>query len=257
MSDRTALWMRNIIATKETLKESGNDLTIFAPILPLEREKQRWYLDQLVEDFRDGISGLAVYDASSLGDVDATLEALPRLALTEPTGPQELLYQISLGADLFVLPFINQATDAGIALSFVFPPPEIKGTDSSRQSLGVDTWDVQHATDLGPLQEGCQCYTCTKHHRAYLQHLLSVKEMLAWVLLQLHNHHVIDQFFKGVRVSISNGSFEADREAFEQFYEPELSEQANEGPRYVYPVYFDLASEIDPFVQVERIPGQK
>jgi queuine tRNA-ribosyltransferase subunit QTRTD1 len=234
MGDRTAVWLRDTLAQKETCREEGSDITVFAPILPIAAEQQTWYLSQLVEEFRDLVSGLVVYDADSLDVVDESLAELPILALTAPANPRQLLREISLGVDLFVLPFITGATDAGIALDFVFPPPTSDGTSSAQEPLGVDSWNPDHAMDLSPLRAGCQCYTCKNHHRAYLQHLLSAKEMLAWVLLQLHNHYIVDEFFAGVRASISNGSFEKDKEAFERYYESEFSEKKNDGPRYVH-----------------------
>jgi queuine tRNA-ribosyltransferase subunit QTRTD1 len=234
MAGRTAVWLRDTLAQKEACREEGSDITVFASLLPIAAEQQPWYTNQLAEDFRDLVSGLVVYDADSLDIIDEPLAELPILALTAPANPRQLLHEISLGVDLFVLPFITGATDAGIALDFAFPPPKSEQASSAQQSLGVDLWSPDHATDLGPLRAGCECYTCKNHHRAYLQHLLSAKEMLAWVLLQLHNHHVVDEFFAGVRESISSGSFEKDKDAFERYYESKFSEKTNDGPRYVY-----------------------
>jgi queuine tRNA-ribosyltransferase len=55
--------------------------------------------------------------------------------------------------------------------------------------------------------------------------------MLAWVLLQIHNHHVMDQFFAGVRTSIANGTFEADAEKFSKTYEAAMPTSQGKGPR--------------------------
>jgi queuine tRNA-ribosyltransferase subunit QTRTD1 len=232
MADRTAVWLRDILAQKESCVEDGTDITVFAPILPISAEQQTWYTNQLVDDeFRHLISGLVVYDAHSLDLIDKSITTLPILALTEPANPRQLLREISLGVDLFVMPFINTATDAGVAFDFSFPAPTMGESSSAQHSLGVDAWDPAFATDLEPLQSGCQCYTCQRHHRAFLQHLLSAREMLAWVLLQIHNHHVIDQFFAGVRASIAKGSFEQDKDAFERYYESELPVKYNDGPR--------------------------
>ena len=62
------------------------------------------------------------------------------------------------------------------------------------EPLGLDLWSPTYATDLSPLREGCECYACGSHHRAYVRHLLDAKEMLGWVLLQIHNHHTLDVF---------------------------------------------------------------
>jgi queuine tRNA-ribosyltransferase len=92
-------------------------------------------------------------------------------------------------------------------------------------------WHEDHAISVTPLSEGCTCYACTKHHRAYLQHLLAAKEMLGWVLIQLHNHAIMAKFFEGIRASIDAGTFDADVAAFEAHYEPALPEKTGQGPR--------------------------
>ena len=46
--------------------------------------------------------------------------------------------------------------------------------------------------------------------------------MLGWVLLQIHNHAIMDAFFAGVRASIAAGTFDTDRGAFEEYYERDL-----------------------------------
>jgi queuine tRNA-ribosyltransferase len=133
--------------------------------------------------------------------------------------------------DLFTVPFLADATDAGIVLDFTFPPPAKDETSSARRIMGIDMWHEDHAASVAPLSEGCTCYACTKHHRAYLQHLLTAKEMLGWVLIQLHNHAIMAAFFDGVRASLDAGTFDTDVAAFEAYYEPALPEKTGQGPR--------------------------
>jgi queuine tRNA-ribosyltransferase subunit QTRTD1 len=135
--------------------------------------------------------------------------------------------------DIFTIPFIGFATDAGIALTFQFPQPlpESRSTGSTPVPLGIDMWDTTHAISLLPLSKSCSCYTCTSHHRAYIQHLLSAKEMLGWTLLQIHNHHILSEFFTDIQDSIRKGSFDADVDVFARSYESELPEKSGQGPR--------------------------
>ncbi|KIW07103.1 uncharacterized protein PV09_01981 [Verruconis gallopava] len=232
MGDRTAAWLRDAVTAKVAAAELGHKYSLFAPILPLSVEMQQWYLMELVEDFRHSVDGLYVHDAQSVVGLPDALRALPRIALTPAMSPKELLYQISLGVDLFVTSFTGSATDAGVALTFNFPGEASQGSvDSSRRAIGIDLWDTVHATDVSPLLNGCSCYACRNHHRAYVHHLLSAKEMLAWVLLQIHNHHVMERFFSAVRMSIGAGTFEAAREDFEKQYESELPVTTGSGPR--------------------------
>lgn len=233
MSDRTADWTRKIANDSKAGDGVARVATssFLAPILPIDRESQSYYLDQLADELRERISGLAIYDTKSLIELPESLHQLPRLSFAEPSCPNQVLHEISLGMDLTIIPFIGAATDAGIALEFSFPAPNRHTTLRARQPLGIDMWTSTHATDLSPLRTGCSCYACAKHHRAYVQHLLSAKEMLGWILLQIHNHRVMDEFFAGIRDSIRRGCFDEDRREFGAAYEPELPEKTGQGPR--------------------------
>ncbi|KAH6703289.1 putative Queuine tRNA-ribosyltransferase-like protein [Leptodontidium sp. MPI-SDFR-AT-0119] len=230
MGDRTQEWLSQL------LKEKIEDQAVFAPVLPIEFLDQAEYLNTVADDLADEISGLAFYDSNVLPEIPATtvVSQLPRLSLDEPTSPRQIIRQISLGMDIFTIPFVGFATDAGIALSFRFPrpPPEVTSTEGKGiLPLGIDMWPASHATSVIPLTTSCTCYTCTNHHRAFIQHLLSAKEMLGWVLLQVHNHHILSEFFASIRESIKNGTFEADCDEFAKYYEPELPEKSGQGPR--------------------------
>lgn len=230
MSDRTETWLRDLVAKNNSIPKGEPRLNIFAPMLPIERDLQSWYLEHLVDDMADSISGVAIYDAYLLDDLPDTLHHLPRLSFHVPASPHELLRQVGLGMDLLTVPFIASATDAGIALDFTFAPPE-QTNPNQRQPLGIDMWHADHALSVAPLSEGCHCYACTKHHRAYVQHLLSAKEMLGWFLIQVHNHAVVESFFSCIRNSIEAGTFDAQVAAFEAFYEPRLPDKTGQGPR--------------------------
>lgn len=230
MSDRTEVWLRDIIAKRKGIEKGEARFNIFAPILPIERDLQSWYLEHLLDDMVDEISGVAIYDAYLLDDLPDELHRFPRLSFHIPASPQELLRQISLGMDLFTVPFVSSATDAGIALDFTFSPPSTSNS-STRQILGIDMWDQEHALSVTPLSKECTCYACTKHHRAYIQHLLSAKEMLGWALIQIHNHAILSAFFANIRKSIEAGTFDTDVAAFEAYYEPQLPEKTGQGPR--------------------------
>ncbi|KAI9747069.1 MAG: hypothetical protein M1815_004668, partial [Lichina confinis] len=100
-------------------------------------------------------------------------------------------------------------------------------------SLGLNLHLTEHATSTRPISEHCKCYTCRRHHRAYIHHLLVTEEMLAWVLLQIHNHYVFDRFFGGVRKCIETRGpqeFEEERERFERVYERRFPDRTGKGP---------------------------
>jgi queuine tRNA-ribosyltransferase len=232
MGDRTEEWLSELL-------ENRQGRAVFAPVLPIDFHDQSEYINRLADEQASEIAGLAFYDSNLLLDIPATtsLARLPRLSLDEPASPHHIIRQISLGMDVFTSPFLGLATDAGIALTFRFPCPIqedttiLNGGGHSIVPLGIDMWASKHSTSLLPLSASCSCYTCTSHHRAFIQHLLSAKEMLGWVLLQIHNHHILSTFFSDIRSSLQNGTFASDAEKFAKVYESQLPEKTGKGPR--------------------------
>ena len=43
------------------------------------------------------------------------------------------------------------------------------------------------ALDERPIEEGCECYACKNHTRAYIHHLVRADEILGGLLLTHHN----------------------------------------------------------------------
>lgn len=224
MSERTDTWLSDVHLAAPTVPGTA----LFAPILPVPLPLQREYLTTL-RLHSSQISGLAVYAPPLLPELlslNPHLIPLPRLDLSAPSTPHAILHLLSLGIDAFVLPFINAVSDAGVAMTFTFPPPP-----GERQPLGIDLHSPSHRTSITPLAEGCTCYACTKHHRAYVHHLLSAREMLGWTLLQVHNHAVVSRFFAGVREAVGLGTFEEAAREFGEGYEEEFPAGMGERPR--------------------------
>jgi queuine tRNA-ribosyltransferase accessory subunit len=243
MVERTGAWTNNIL--NETLKaaRSGQSVpAVFAPVLPIPFEPQRMYILELVSHVQDSattglnVAGLALHSSNVLESLPPELLHLPILSLDSPKSPIEILHQIARGVDVLTVPFLNTATDAGIALTFEFPAPSYISSQIEKvaRPLGIDLWDTAHAAAPLPLTPACTCFACTSHHRAYIHHLLSAKEMLGWTLLAIHNHHILAQFFASIRhlLSTSPDTFLAEVARFEQVYERGIPESImGKGPR--------------------------
>lgn len=231
MLERTDEWVEAFFKTLDSDKLKQLGIHVFAPTLPVDYPLQWEYLNRLSKEHARKLSGLAVYDTDILADLDAhtPIASLPRLSMDSPASPHQVLRQVQLGVDVFAIPFLNGISDEGVALTFSFPPP----SDHSEGilPLGLNLWSKEHQVSLTSLAEGCSCYTCTKHHRAYLCHLLDAREMLCWTLLQIHNHHVLTKFFEGIRSAIADGSFDDKVRDFTLAYDPELPRGTGERPR--------------------------
>ena len=69
----------------------------------------------------------------------------------------------------------------------------------------LDLTSSARAVEDGPLEEGCDCHTCSRFSRAYLWHLLKAHEMLAIPLMAEHNLRFTARLLEEVRDAISLG----------------------------------------------------
>ncbi|GAA3273962.1 queuine tRNA-ribosyltransferase [Paenarthrobacter aurescens] len=66
---------------------------------------------------------------------------------------------------------------------------------------------ARYKTDFGPLQDGCDCYTCVNYSRAYIHHLFKAKEMLSATLISIHNERFVVKMVDDARLAIESGDF--------------------------------------------------
>ena len=74
-----------------------------------------------------------------------------------------------------------------------------------------------------PLEEDCDCYTCTHYTRAYLHHLTRAKELLLFTLMTIHNERFHVRLVDQIRTSIESGTFTTFRDDFLGRYRTGLS----------------------------------
>ncbi len=77
-------------------------------------------------------------------------------------------------------------------------------TPTGRKNIKV----AGYKADFSPLDETCDCYTCTNYTKAYLHHLLRAKEMLGYTLMSVHNERFIITLVASMRKHIIAGTFE-------------------------------------------------
>ena len=141
------------------------------------------------------IGGLSVGEAPA--EMYATLEATAPLLPTDRPRylmgvgtPADLLHAVLRGVDLFdcVMPTRNGRngttfTDGGVL--------KIK--------------NAAHQRDARPLMDGCDCPACRSYSRGTLRHLFLAGEMLAPILLSLHNLRFYHRLLADLRAAIERG----------------------------------------------------
>ncbi|KAJ0977215.1 hypothetical protein J5N97_012689 [Dioscorea zingiberensis] len=146
----------------------------------------------------------------------AVTDCLPEQKLRMISGfdlPEEVLQGIAAGIDLFDSTYIYHLTLGGFALTFPLDNEERGAFDSQLSDIGCDGTKINlrattYRKDTSAIVSNCGCFTCQNHTRAYINHLLNVHEMLAQILLEIHNTHHYLGFFRSIREAIKCNSFD-------------------------------------------------
>jgi queuine tRNA-ribosyltransferase len=127
-----------------------------------------------------------------LGEAAAALPVNKPRYLMGVGKPEDILNGIARGIDMFdcVLPTRNGRNAQ--ALTWAGP---------------LRLRNAIHKRSEHPLDPTCQCYTCLRFSRAYLNHLFHTDEMLGPTLVSLHNIHFYLDLVKEARLAIAEGRF--------------------------------------------------
>ena len=143
------------------------------------------------------IGGVSVGEPKDLKDhiVEITAPLLPENKPRYLMGvgtPEDLLDGVLRGVDMFdcVMP-------TRIARHGSFFTPDGRGIIKNKE----------FEEDFSPLVEGCQCYTCKNHSKAYIRHLFRVKEATAAILMTIHNIHYLVKLMHDAREAILNNRY--------------------------------------------------
>jgi len=146
-----------------------------------------------------GIGGYSVGEPHGI-----MLESLAPVAAAMPAGkprylmgvgnPTSILQAIALGVDMFDCVLPTRTARTGTAFS-----------SAGRMNLK----NARYTRDFGPLDPECSCATCTQYTRAYLRHLVSMKEMLGSILLSVHNLHFLLDLTAKARDAVERGEYAA------------------------------------------------
>jgi queuine tRNA-ribosyltransferase len=162
-----------------------------------------------------GFDGYAI-GGVSVGEPEP--EMMRAVEVTEPFLPPELpRYAMGLGTPAQMVELIARGVDM---FDCVLPTRVARnGTAITRDgNLGIK--GGAYKADFRPIEEGCDCFACRNHSRAYLRHLLNVNEILGLRMLSVHNSHLYLKVMSEVRSAIASGSFTEFRRDFIARYRP-------------------------------------
>ncbi len=105
--------------------------------------------------------------------------------------PEDILEAVRRGIDMF---------------DCVMPTRHARNAHLFTRTGVVNIRNAVHQKDLGPIEAGCECYTCRHYSRAYLKHLDKCNEILGAHLNTVHNLFFYQRLMREIRAAI-----EADR----------------------------------------------
>lgn len=136
-------------------------------------------------------------------------EEKPRL-MHAVWSPDQVVMALELGIDVFDSCYPWLVTERGGALVFSFQYDN--NSENEREARSTDGFEISLKDksmfeDFGAPVPGCSCYTCQNFTRSYIHHLLNTSELLAPVLLMIHNFHHYFEFFESLRSSLKTDQF--------------------------------------------------
>lgn len=198
---RTARWARECLA-------AHHDLTLARPHRPYQALfgviQGAQYEDLRKQACRDlgslsfdgfGIGG--ALEKENLGTIvgwcsEELPETKPRhlLGISEP---DDIFTAIENGADTF---------------DCVTPSRVARNAAVYHRTGRFNVTTARNRRNFAPIDDDCDCYTCSKFTRAYLHHLFKANEILASTLATIHNERFMVRLVDHVRAAIVNGDFD-------------------------------------------------
>jgi queuine tRNA-ribosyltransferase len=206
--NRTHRWLERCVAAKTRADQALFGIVQGSMYPDLRRMSAEFIASQPVAGF--GIGGLSVGETKpemyeTLAVTTAELPHDRPRYLMGVGSPEDLLEGVSRGVDMFDCVQPTRLGRHGAAW-----------TPAGRINLFNARW----ARDDRPIEEGCDCYTCANHSRAYLRHLLRAEEMLGARLATIHNVRFLIRLMEGARQAIIEQRYAAYRDAFLQQFTP-------------------------------------
>ena len=206
--DLTSRW-----AVRSREAHSRSDQMLFGIVqgglFPDLRERSAEFLKTL--DFPGyAVGGLSVGESKEAmyevaGSAAKLLPAHSPRYLMGVGSPEDLVECVALGYDLFdcVLP-TRIARNGALFVR--------------EGRVNIDT--ASFRTRDGPVEDGCDCYTCRNFSAAYVHHLFKTRELLAYRLASIHNLRFLLRLMEEMRSAIVEGRFPSYRAEFMRTFVP-------------------------------------
>eukprot|EP00939_MAST-03C_sp_MAST-3C-sp1_P005412 g5412.t1 len=147
-------------------------------------------LQRTLRTIREARNGALARKCENVQQISETITSFMIRSLSSPL---EVAISVLCGIDYVESSYPLDAARKGRVVDATISIASNSARASSvppRCRICVDTmhlWDKQYVVDTRPLVDGCACFACQHHTRAYVHHLLNTHEILGTVLLHVHN----------------------------------------------------------------------
>ena len=157
-------------------------------------------IEQLIKINFDGyaIGGLAVGETQK--EMFNTLDFLKDLMPTDKPRylmgvgtPSDILGAVKRGVDMFDCVLPTRSGRTGLAFTW---------------NGRINIRNAKYQKDNSPLDKKCKNFNLNKYSKNYLNHLFNTNEILASMLLTLHNINFYQELMDSIRMHIKNGTFD-------------------------------------------------
>jgi queuine tRNA-ribosyltransferase len=108
--------------------------------------------------------------------------------------PSDILGAVKEGIDMFDCVMPTRSGRTGLAFTW-------EGKVNLKNS--------KYQKDKTPLDNNCEIRELNKYSKSYLNHLIKSNEMMASMLISLHNIYFYQQFMREIQTNIKNGTFQS------------------------------------------------
>ncbi len=200
--ERTTRWLERCCARHSQLAADRPDSQTIWPIAQgaANHDLRKRAVDQIAslgEWTGIAVGGLAVGESreTMYGVLEAMEPSLPRGIPRYLMGvgfPEDLLSAVARGMDLF---------------DCVAPTRNGRNGSAFTPDGSLNIRNAAYKIQAAPLDETCDCETCTLYSRGYLRHLFAANELLGLRLLSLHNVRFLISLAEQARKQIAAGTF--------------------------------------------------
>ena len=157
-------------------------------------------LKELIKIEFDGyaLGGLAVGESQNemfqvLDDIKSNLPNEKPHYLMGVGTPSDILGAVKRGIDMFDCVLPTRSGRTGLAFTW---------------NGRINVKNNKYQNDNSPLDKNCDKFDLNRYSLNYLNHLFNTNEILASMILTLHNINFYQELMKSIRINIQNGTFD-------------------------------------------------